>query len=226
MHRSSSSVAAVNSIERDRKKFWRKLRPSLFSNLFSSLFVFPSSFSLFLVSFVFLYARSVIRISLRFLDRFILHLSFHLFPFFSIFFLHVPFFPALAHYRKLEVTRERGILMYTVELRCSRKKEEREGEREGGKVNYKVLLIGGAFSVAFCREERHVSSRDNVVWRLTHFYFLYPCLHHHFLATLCTNLLFFSYSRENQHRSFLPLLLAKKNIKIKLGAGGEEIGNF
>lgn len=131
MHRSSSSVAAVNSIERDRKKFWRKLRPSLFSNLFSSLFVFPSSFSLFLVSFVFLYARSVIRISLRFLDRFILHLSFHLFPFFSIFFLHVPFFPALAHYRKLEVTRERGILMYTVELRCSRKKGEREGGREG-----------------------------------------------------------------------------------------------
>lgn len=53
--------------------------------------------------------------------------------------------------------------MYTVELRCSRKKEEREGEREGGKVNYKVLLIGGAFSVAFCREERHVSSRDDVV---------------------------------------------------------------
>lgn len=123
------------------------------------------SFLVFFIScfFVFLYARSVIRISLRFLDRFILHLSFHLFPFFSIFFLHVPFFPALAHYRKLEVTRERGILMYTVELRCSRKKEEREGEREGGKVNYKVLLIGGAFSVAFCREERHVSSRDNVV---------------------------------------------------------------
>lgn len=182
------------------------------------------SFLVFFIScfFVFLYARSVIRISLRFLDRFILHLSFHLFPFFSIFFLHVPFFPALAHYRKLEVTRERGILMYTVELRCSRKK----GEREGGKVNYKVLLIGGASSVAFCREERHVSSRDDVVWRLTHFYFLYPCLHHHFLATLCTNLLFFSYSRENQHRSFLPLLLAKKNIEIKLGAGGEEIGNF
>lgn len=180
------------------------------------------SFLVFFIScfFVFLYARSVIRISLRFLDRFIL--SFHLFPFFSIFFLHVPFFPALAHYRKLEVTRERGILMYTVELRCSRKK----GEREGGKVNYKVLLIGGASSVAFCREERHVSSRDDVVWRLTHFYFLYPCLHHHFLATLCTNLLFFSYSRENQHRSFLPLLLAKKNIEIKLGAGGEEIGNF
>lgn len=180
------------------------------------------SFLVFFIScfFVFLYARSVIRISLRFLDRFIL--SFHLFPFFSIFFLHVPFFPALAHYRKLEVTRERGILMYTVELRCSRKK----GEREGGKVNYKVLLIGGASSVAFCREERHVSSRDDVVWRLTHFYFLSPCLHHHFLATLCTNLLFFSYSRENQHRSFLPLLLAKKNIEIKLGAGGEEIGNF
>lgn len=182
------------------------------------------SFLVFFIScfFVFLYARSVIRISLRFLDRFILHLSFHLFPFFSIFFLHVPFFPALAHYRKLEVTRERGILMYTVELRCSRKK----GEREGGKVNYKVLLIGGVSSVAFCREERHVSSRDDVVWRLTHFYFLSLCLHHHFLATLCTNLLFFSYSRENQHRSFLPLLLAKKNIKIKLGAGGEEIGNF
>lgn len=182
------------------------------------------SFLVFFIScfFVFLYARSVIRISLRFLDRFILHLSFHLFPFFSIFFLHVPFFPALAHYRKLEVTRERGILMYTVELRCSRKK----GEREGGKVNYKVLLIGGASSVAFCREERHVSSRDDVVWRLTHFYFLSLCLHHHFLATLCTNLLFFSYSRENHHRSFLPLLLAKKNIEIKLGAGGEEIGNF
>lgn len=126
MHRSSSSLIRSSAIERN----FEERCASLYSQIY-----FPRC-SYFLPRFLyFLFFRLSLR-SFGYSNIFkIFRQIYSLFPpfsiSFSIFFLHVPFFPALAHYRKLEVTRERGILMYTVELRCSRKKGEREGGREG-----------------------------------------------------------------------------------------------
>lgn len=69
-------------------------------------------------------------------------------------------------------TRERNFNVHGwIALFAWRKKGERKSGREGEKVNFKVFLIGGVSSVAFCREEWHVFSREDIVWRLTHFYY-------------------------------------------------------
>lgn len=233
------SFSSVNSVERNFERY-ASLREFILLVVPVS---FPASSSVCFFFFSCLSLRSLARTSSRFFHRFILYLSFHLrfSPLLCFSFLRVPFFAALAHYRELDVTRERGILMYTVELRCSRREKKRKGW-EGEKVNCKVFLIGGVSSVAFCREERHVFSREDIVWRLTHFYFdlssRAPPLFGHPLQTFRP---FFSFLFARKSREYHPLFflyvfsflllpslslsfLLPKNIKIKLE--GEKIGNF
>lgn len=123
-------------------------------------------------------------------------------------------------------TRERNFNVHGwIALFAWRKKGERKSGREGEKVNFKVFLIGGVSSVAFCREEWHVFSREDIVWRLTHFYYDLSLRASTFWPPFA-NLSFFSLFARKSRSLFSFLLLpslslfyCQKNIKIKLGRG-------
>lgn len=119
------SFSSVNSVERNFERY-ASLREFILLVVPVS---FPASSSVCFFFFSCLSLRSLARTSSRFFHRFILYLSFHhrFSPLLCFSFLRVPFFAALAHYRELDVTRERGILMYTVELRCSRREKKEKG---------------------------------------------------------------------------------------------------
>lgn len=139
------------------------------------------------------------------------------------------------------MTRERGILMYTVELRCSRreKKEKGMGGGEG-----ELQSVPNRWRIQCCflprREARLLERRHRLTFD--------PFLLRPLLACTATfwpsfanlsTILFFLFARKSReyHPSFflyvfsfllLPSLslsfLLPKNIKIKLE--GEKIGNF